>query len=147
MYKTYYICHHCANYISFNKSDIEKHYQNLTRCKSMDLYLYDEAHELSVSRKFYLEKESINNLNLHQIIMNYSEDNMIQKKKEIKELSKKIIIDKSIDLILFIPEIKKYKCKKCLSEFKNKKIAENHLLNYQQCEKISIINKKIIQNK
>jgi hypothetical protein len=147
MYKTYYICHHCANYITFNKSDIVKHYSNLSKCDSVNKYNYEDAYHLSLERKFYLNKDEINKEEFINLIVNYSDLDIIQKKKEIKELHKNNKINEIINKIYYLKDTNKYKCTDCLSEFRSKKSIEKHLLNKSKCNEIIKVNNEILKIK
>jgi hypothetical protein len=136
MYKTYYICHHCANYITFNKSDIVKHYNKLSKCDSINQYTYEDAYHLSLERKFYLNKDELHKDNLVDLVLNYSELDINTKKKEIKNLNKIKKLKEISEKIFFIKDKNKYKCTDCLCEFTTKKDINEHLLNQSNCEKV-----------
>ncbi len=147
MYKTYYICHHCANYITFNKSDIIKHYSNLSKCDSMNQYNYEDAYHLSLKRKFYLNKDQINKNELIKFVTNFSDEEIIKQKMEIKNLNKIKKLKEIENKIYYVKDINKYKCIDCLSEFRSKNSIEKHLLNKSKCNEIMNLNNEILKNK
>ncbi len=146
-HKTYYICHHCMEYITFNKSDMRKHYNAFMKCNSKDVYTYEEAYELSMKHGFYLEMSKVDQLDYSSLIYEYSAEENEKKKREIKEYIKQTKIEeiktKNPDSILYISELNKYKCKRCLSEFNNMERANQHLIKQNICDKKYKINHQI----
>ncbi len=127
-YKSYYICHRCCNYISVNKSDIEKHFRINKVCESKSNMSFEEEYILSISRKYYINKdEEIDKSKLINYIKKYNENN---------EIEKNINVNNSLN-ILYDDKINKYKCIDCKCEFKSKQQLKKHLLNKNKCNIIS----------
>ncbi len=136
-YKTYYICHHCVNFVTHNKNDLSRHFKIKEKCNKIHKYSYEESELLSKSRKFYIKKdENILKSNLIHYIDIYekneigNDDIIIKSKYEKDKILNNYLIDKNNNI---------YKCNECLNEFNSKKQIENHLLNKEKCNKFYLL--------
>ncbi len=133
-YKTYYICHHCINFITHNKNDLTRHFQSKKTCKKNYNYNFEDAIKISENRKYYLDKDEIidkkNILNYIKIYENSNNDDLIiQYNTEKNELFNH----------LFDNIKNKYVCNDCKSEFVSKQLIEHHLLYKDKCNKAYIL--------
>ncbi len=136
-YRSYYICHHCTNYITINKTDIHRHLYSSRLCKSNNKYTLENAIYLSLNNKFYFDiDEKIDKSNLIYYIENYDKNNKIEEH---------LNFIKNLDLY-YNEENDKYICNLCKSEFVSKQLLKNHL-SENKCEKVNKINKEIKENK
>ncbi len=136
-YRSYYICHHCTNYITINKTDIHRHLYSSRLCKSNNKYTLENAIYLSLNNKFYFDiNEKIDKSNLIYYIENYDKNNKIEEH---------LNFIKNLDLS-YNEENNKYICNLCKSEFVSKQLLKNHLYE-NKCEKVNKINNEIEENK
>ncbi len=135
-YRSYYICHHCTNYFTINKTDITKHLNATRLCKKNNQYLFDEAYNLSLNHKFYFPlNEKIDKTKLNEYIQNYDKNNEIEQN-----------VKNNKDLDLSYDEIKdKYVCVNCNNEFVSKQLLKHHL-SENKCVKVNKINHEINEN-
>jgi hypothetical protein len=136
LYKTYYICHHCVNFITSNKFDLKRHFQNKSTCKSNSKYEYEEAIKISENKKIYLKKDEVIDRNNLSIYIN-----------ETEETYEEEINHDDFMNYFYNEETQKYKCNDCLCEFSSKQLIENHLLHKKKCKKVRKINEEIQKEK
>ncbi len=138
IYKTYYICHHCVNYITSNKNDLARHFKIKEKCKHKYKYNYEESEEISTSRKYYIKKdEIIKKDNLLSYIEIYEKDESIKQDEIIK--SNNNIINK----YFYNHEKKVYCCTDCFGEFVSKQNFEIHLMNKDKCDKAYFLHQEL----
>ncbi len=83
--KSYYICHHCCNYCTYNKTDMKRHQEKKNRCLCNNtLNNFDDACVLTLGKRYIFDKNiQIDNLDksdLLYIVTNYNDNiNIIPK--------------------------------------------------------------------
>ncbi len=169
-YNTYYICHHCADFITTKKFDLVRHLTKQKKCSSyndsfFNESIFKETAKLSENKKFYFKKEDIININKNELIkyveesikeatnkpdtinlnkLNVDSNLNHELNHELNHLSEIVKINKEeFEFYFFDEKIQRYKCHECLSEFCSKQLIENHILNKVKCEKATKINEAI----
>ncbi len=154
--KTYYICHYCFIYITFNTTDIRRHFDRKRKCKCFTLIPYEECEKLSVNRKYifsfdietltqddlifitthYTNSENLINQNFRKINI---QDVIEKTRQNIKTLSiscENQEVNKTVsefDKLYYHPDKDKYICNICFAEYISKQNMLKHLQNEKQC--------------
>ncbi len=161
-YKTHYICHYCANFITTKRFDLNRHLTKQKRCHPDNDFKndndkkisFEDASLLSENKKFYFHKDEIKNMTKNELkkYVDISiQEGVIQENKMIlgskisenpnSEKYQVMKINKDeFHLYFFDEKIQKYKCYECSSEFDSKSSIENHLLQKIKCDKVSKMN-------
>jgi DNA-directed RNA polymerase subunit RPC12/RpoP len=171
-YKTHYICHYCANFITTKKFDLNRHLTKQKRCYPEKCHpendskndnhndkkiSFEDAFILSENKKFYFHKDEIKNMKnfeLKKYVDISIEQGVVQENKMIlgSKISENTNSDKyqvmkinkdEFHLYFFDENSKKYKCYECSSEFDSKSLIENHILQKIKCDKVSKMNEAI----
>jgi uncharacterized protein YjbI with pentapeptide repeats len=142
-----YICHHCIDYKTKNKNDMEKHFNRKKECICNNTSLsYEECKELSINKRyyFYFDIFNLRQSDFIEIITQYNDkENHIYKND-----TNKIIINKEaknnktmdkFDKLYYNNITGKYKCIVCSNEYTSKQNMKKHILNQEKCN----INKEI----
>lgn len=151
---TIYICHHCIDYKSKYKYDMEKHLNKKKPCNSNTNISYEEAKLITLNKKynFYFNYCNLSQNDFNTIINKYTDkenniyenwlkNNHINNSKIVKNIddNKEEIIDK-FDKLYFDIILNKYKCPLCNTEYTSKQNMKKHILNQAKCDNIRKIN-------
>ncbi len=156
----YHICHYCCDYITPYKKNIIYHFNKKNKCSCLTLLSYENAKDLSISKKFILNIDisTVNKEDILYIVNKYSSNlNIIN--KDFKKNNNKnenndyfeienedITIDSKKDLLYekcYDKELNRYICLDCKSEYTTKQNLIKHFENENLCKQRQLINDKL----
>ncbi len=156
-----HICHYCIDYSTKHRKDMLKHFERKNRCQKQNEISYEDAKQLTISKKFYFyidfneitKKDIIFILNTTNKKINYIDDNylnQIYKIYEIKENEDKKMIKMLSDPIhtkYYNSETGMYECNLCNTSYTSKQNMKNHINNRQKCEERKALLNNIVSMK